>query len=56
MTIQFTNIETGLTGYIKNVSTCQIVNGTHVEYRLINPQYMCYRLELSKNTISISNR
>ena len=56
MTIEFTDIETGRTGYIKNVSTCQIVNGTHLEYRLIKPQYLWYRLELSKNSISISNR
>ena len=56
MTIKFTNIETGLTGYIKNVSTCQIVNGTHLEYRLIKPQYLWYRLDLSKYEISISNR
>ena len=56
MTIEFKDIETGRTGYIKNVSACQIVNGTHLEYRLIKPQYMWYRLELSKNTISISNR
>ena len=56
MTIQFKDIETGLTGYIKNVSTCQIVNGTHLDYRLIEVPYMWYRLELSKNSISISNR
>lgn len=56
MTIEFKDIETGHIGYIKNVSKCQFVNGTHLEYRLIKPQYVWYRLELSKNTISISNK
>ena len=56
MTIEFKDIETGHVGLIKGVSECQLSNGTHLDYRLVEVPYMWYRLELSKNSISISNR
>ena len=57
MIIEFTNKVTGLKGYIKGVRTCSASGEYRIlYYNLIKSPELCYRLDLSKYEISISNR
>lgn len=57
MIIEFTNKATGLKGYIKGVRTCSAIGECRIlYYSLISSPEYCYRLDLSKYEISISNR
>lgn len=57
MIIEFTNKATGLKGFIEGVHTCSAIGECRIlYYNLISSPELCYRLDLSKYEISISNR